>query len=111
MSRHHFFVDRADPSPLSVVVGWDRPCAHYFVNVTDPDLPEDVGLVYSSSSDVALFRGRIGLAFGGLSLEELQGKLAELNLPAPKGLLDRLAFEAAVNVGNHVQAWGTTRRA
>ena len=45
MTRHHFTVARAGRAPLSVTAGWDWPCGHFFLNVTDPNLPEDAALV------------------------------------------------------------------
>lgn len=106
MSRHDYQVARGGREPLLVTAGWDRPCGHFFLQVLDPERPGEREVLYDSSLDLALYAGQVGAAFGGLSFAELTGKLRELALPSPAGLLETLAREAEGNVGNHQQRWG-----
>lgn len=106
MSKHFFNASVPGLPPLSVDVGWDRPCRHFYLNVEAPGLPEAQTQVYVSMYDPRTFGSdRPFHLRGGLSLEEVRAKFEELGISAPEGLLLALESDQARNAGNETRRW------
>lgn len=104
MSRHM----HVTPSGLRIVAGWDRPLGHHFLEVYDDRVTpgEEGHVVYHTMHDVSLMdRGRPRHLFGGLSLEELDAKLAEHSLTLPAAMRAQLEADARVNAGNDTRTF------
>jgi len=107
MSKHFFHVQQ--PRPLHVDVGWDRPLGHFYLNITDPavptEAPEGAENIYISMDDPSTYPRSRGPLRGGLSLAELQQRLAQFDITLPPGLLDALVSDQATNAGNTITHW------
>lgn len=104
MSRHM----HVTPSGLRIVAGWDRPLGHHFLEVYDDRVnPEEEGhVVYHTMHDLTLMdRARPRPLFGGLSLEELDAKLAALSLTLPDAMRAQLEADARLNAGNDARTF------
>ncbi|KQR35149.1 hypothetical protein ASF71_16340 [Deinococcus sp. Leaf326] len=106
MTRHMFTMTTPSGETRNVAAGYDRMCGHFFLQVTDPTLPEDDQLVYFSSYDPRfLDRSRTGAAFGGATFEELEMCLAEQQITLPEGLRERLLEDGELERGNDQKYW------
>lgn len=101
MTKHLF-----RPAPNRAVdLGWDRPCGHFYLNITDPTQPEDEDQVYISLYDNTLYDRARGPFMAGLTLDELQRKLEAFDIPLPDGLLEHLQEDQRLNRGNDRTPW------
>lgn len=106
MSKHLFSATVPGLPPLSVEVGWDRPCRHFYLNVTAPELPEDEDQIYISLADPRTFdKSRPFELQGGLSLEEVEARFEELCISPPEGLLAALVDDQTRNAVNERRCW------
>lgn len=89
----HVYPSTYKGQPVTIMMGWDRPCQGYFLSV---ELVEAEGFVYSNLDDPKL------IYFGGLpdSLTPFSEKLDELGLSVPQAMIEQIELDAAANVGN-----------
>ncbi|WP_189093820.1 hypothetical protein [Deinococcus ruber] len=110
MSRHDT-VTQVGEHAVTVVMGYDRMCGHFFLEVRDPALPEDVEAVganvYDSSYDERLYTpDRAGsAAYGGLLRGEMEARLEELCVSVPAPMLEAVLAEEFGGGGQLVRHW------
>lgn len=103
MSQHEFICKHAGWD-VSVVMGWDRPCQGYFLNVIFLDERDETSgeeHAYLSFHDPDL-AGCNGFA---KDPEVLVRKLHALGIAAPARLLDEVRRDGAENVGNRYEIY------
>ena len=93
MSTHTF-----THGDLRVQTGWDRPLQYFYLVIERHDPVLGRTLVYCNLDDHQS-------ATGGLTLTQIEARLAERNVPVPAGLMDALQEDQAVNRGNHHVDW------
>jgi hypothetical protein len=110
MSQHYFNTQRAG-TPVTVLLGWDRPIGHFFMVVEclaastgatesassasqvedDGDGADDDGYLYSYMNEPNPF---------GLSLDRLRGALSDLGIQVPEEMFEQVLLDQAKCVGN-----------
>lgn len=110
MSQHYFNTQRAG-TPVTVLLGWDRPIGHFFMVVEclaaspggtepassapqvdgDEDGADDAGYLYSNMNEPNQF---------GLSLDHLRGVLFDLGIQVPEQMFEQVLLDQSKCVGN-----------
>ena len=105
----HYFDTMHEGSRVLVLMGWDRPLAHYFMIIErnppgyieddDEDGASDDGcILYSNLDDHNAFRQ--GLA-------DFKIKLAEFGIQVPGSMFEQVERDQALNIGNRQVWYGT----
>jgi hypothetical protein len=105
MSRHSTVV-QVGGTVASVVMGYDRMCAQFFLEVEVPGVDEDEEdvRIYDSSLDRRLWVGGRPTV-GGLTAAELKARLDELCLGVPEPMLVAVLAEEAGGGGMILRRW------
>lgn len=107
MSKHFFRGVMAGGVRVLVDAGWDRPLGYHYLNVErlDVGMESEERLVYASLYDPELFGRERGQLRGGMSVAEVEAKLAALGVVVPAGMVEALREDQRLNVGNAVREW------
>ena len=93
----HIFQTKVGESPVSILMGYDRPLRGFFLVIEEMDCEDDT-YVYDNLSDPEL------VEYGGLppTLEVFDAKLKELGIAIPERMRSEILADQAGNVGNRV---------
>ena len=99
LSRHFFSAHYAG-TPVTVILGWDRPLGHFFMVIESAvesasgllgGEDEEDGLLYSNLNESEPF---------GLGLDHFRGVLARLGIQVPEEMFVQVWQDHATNIGN-----------
>lgn len=106
MSQHYFHAPATEKRAALVgMAGWDKPLQYFFLDVYRNYGSRDEALVYDNLEDATLADPR-----RGMTLAEIEDRLAELEVTPPPTLIANLQRDKHENAGNrlyHYEADGT----
>lgn len=89
----HVFKTTLDGEPVSVLLGWDRPLAYFFLVVEQLSEKNDGIYLYSNLDDPGAVN---------CSLDYFRQKLSELGISVPESMFIEAESDRKRNVGNRL---------
>lgn len=93
----HFFETIHNDKPTTIVMGWDRRRASYFMFI-EADEQELCGYLYDSDTDPQLLAEQRLAA----TPEHFTATLKELGLPVPETMVEQVKRDASANAGDRL---------
>lgn len=90
MSQHYFRTQHQG-EPVTVLLGWDRPLGHVFMQVMRSDAAPGDGTLYSNMEEADPF---------GLDLDYFANKLNELGIAVPASMFEQTRLDQVLRSGN-----------